>query len=75
MNVAIFYQKCRKVQERILRLERAWVKHRKIPISGQGKNSKMLCMLEDEGTMMAVQQVLATAGQGKNTIIIFIYIC
>jgi hypothetical protein len=75
MNVAICYQKGRKVQERILRLERGWVRHRKMPISGQGKNSKMLCMLEDEGTMIAVQEFLATAGQGKNTIIIFIYTC
>lgn len=56
MNVAISFQKGQSIQERIMRSERMWIQHRNIPTSQQGKNAKIMCMLEDEGTMIAVQE-------------------
>jgi hypothetical protein len=65
MNVAIGYQKGQHVQERILKHEKRWIQTRTIPISQQGKNAKMFCMLEDEGTMLVVQEYIASAGSSK----------
>lgn len=62
MGVATSFQKGQRVQERILRHEKLWIQSRKIPVSQQGKNTKMMIMLEDEGTMMAVQECRASAG-------------
>jgi hypothetical protein len=36
---------------------------RKIPQSQQGRNAKTICMLEDEGTLMAVEEYMT--GEGK----------
>lgn len=65
MNVAIGYQKGKEVQERIMKHERGWIQNRKIPLSRQGKHAKIVSMLEDEGTIMAVHECIASAGQSK----------
>lgn len=69
MNVAICFRKGQWVQERILKNEKMWIQFRKIPESRQGKNVKMICMLEDEGTMMIVQECIASAGASKYLIL------
>lgn len=65
MNIASMFQKGQRVQERILKHEKLWIQKRRIPTSKQGKNAKMMCMLEDEGTMMVVQECIASAGASK----------
>lgn len=62
LNVAIVFKKGQQVQERILKHEKLWIQKRRILVSKQGKNAKMMCMLEDEGTMMVVQECIASAG-------------
>lgn len=42
--------------------EKIWIQKRRIPTGQQGKNAKMICMLEDEGTMIAVRECITTAG-------------
>lgn len=65
MNVAVSYRGGKDVQERIMKHEKLWIQKRRIPASTQGKNAKMMCMLEDEGTMMVVQKCIAGAGSSK----------
>lgn len=65
MNIAICCRKGQRVQERILKHKKLWIQKRKIPVSKQGKNAKMLCMLEDEGTIMVIQECIAKAGPSK----------
>lgn len=48
-----------------MRQERLWIQNRSIPTSQQGKNATMIWMLEDEGTMMIVQECIAGAGDSK----------
>lgn len=71
MNVATSFRKGQWVQERIMRQEKLWIQNRKIPTSQQGKNAKMMCMLEDEGTMMIVQECIAGAGESEYLDLIF----
>jgi hypothetical protein len=65
MNVAIGFGKGAKVRDRILDNEKQWIKGRKIGSSKQGKMAKMVSMLEDEGTMMAIQKCIASASGGQ----------
>lgn len=65
INVAVIFQKGQRVQERILKHEKMWIQKRRIPTRKQGKNAKMMCMLGDEGTMMVVQECIASAGASK----------
>lgn len=65
LNVAICFRKSQWGQERILRQEKSWIQNRKITVSQQGKNAKMRCMLEDEGTMIVVQECIAGAGASE----------
>lgn len=65
MNVAVCFQKAQRVQERILKHERLWIRSRQIPTGKQGRNAKMMCMQEDEGTMAVVQECIASAEASK----------
>lgn len=65
LNVATGFRKGQWVQERIIKHEKLWIQTRKIPVSLQGKNAKMMCMLEDEGTMEVVQKCIASAGSSR----------
>lgn len=65
LRVAACFQQGKWVQERILRHEKLWIQHHKIPVSNQGKNTKMMVMLEDEGTMNIVQECIAGAGASR----------
>ena len=41
--------------------------YRTIPESGQGKNARIACMLEDQGTCMAMDQYISSAGKHANS--------
>lgn len=71
MHVARCFRKGQWVQERVIKHETMWIRYRTIPASQQGRNSKMMCMLEDEGTMMVVQECIATAGASKNHYLLY----
>ena len=55
------------VAERIRLHECQWVKYRTIPESGQGKNARIACMLEDQGTCMAMDEYISSVGKYANS--------
>ena len=55
------------VAERIRLLECQWVKYRTIPEGGQAKNARIACMPEDQGTCMAMDEYISSAGKHANS--------
>jgi hypothetical protein len=51
-----------RVQRRILRDEKSWIKEQVIPVPMQGKTSRLQSILEDEGVQLAVREYTAQAG-------------
>ncbi|KAA8895514.1 hypothetical protein FN846DRAFT_911693 [Sphaerosporella brunnea] len=51
-----------RVQRRILRDEKSWIKEQIISIPMQGKTSRLQSILEDEGVQLAVKEYTAQAG-------------
>lgn len=62
-QVAAGAKKGRKVAERILRHEKEWIRRQSIPAGFQGKTSKVMSMLEDEGTLLAARKYIGAAGK------------
>ena len=54
-----------RVQKRIMSHEVLWVKRRYIPEPGQGKHRKVISLLEDPDTMLAVREYILQAGESK----------
>jgi hypothetical protein len=63
LNTAIGFGKGRFVAERILRQERDWIQRRIITHGQRGKHIKVVCMLEDEGTLIAARQYIEDVGE------------
>jgi hypothetical protein len=63
LNCATGFGRAKHVAERILRQERTWVQTRTISHGNRGKHIKAICMLEDEGTMIAVREYLENSGE------------
>ena len=64
------------VAERILLQEAKYIKQGIIPIPKQGKHSKVVSWLSDEGTIFAMKEYMFQASEGKsiyrvNSIILF----
>jgi len=64
------------VAERILLQEVKYIKQGIIPTPKQGKHSKVVSWLSDEGTILVMKEYMSQAGKGKsiyivNSIIIF----
>ena len=59
--------KKRHVAERIRVQESLWVRQRSIPESGQGKNARVECLLEDRGTRSAMEQYISGTGKHANS--------
>lgn len=55
----------RRVQERIMAHEVLWVKKRVISQPGRGKHKKVLSLLEDPDTVLAVRQYILKVGDSK----------
>ncbi|KAG0639110.1 hypothetical protein HOY80DRAFT_1046121 [Tuber brumale] len=53
----------RRVRNRILANEVSWVKYRTIPMPGQGKHSKVISLLEDPDTILAVRSYILQVGE------------
>lgn len=62
MNVARCFGNGVWVQRRILKHEKSRIQKWRIPTGQQWKNVQMICMLKDEGTMIAVHKCIAIAG-------------
>jgi hypothetical protein len=54
--------------KKIVRWEREWLKHRRIPESKAGKHSAGMSWLEDEGVLCAVREFAVSLGEGKCSI-------
>ena len=52
------------VTNRILKQEVNYICYGKVPLPKQGKHTKVASWLTDEGTMMAMQEYMAQAGEG-----------
>jgi hypothetical protein len=50
---------------KIVRWEKEWLAHRRIPESKAGKHSACLSWLEDEGVLCAVREFVVSQGEGK----------
>jgi hypothetical protein len=61
-NVATGYGKGHRVMLRILANEKEWIQSGYIAAGHQGKNNKMRCMLEDEGTQIATAKYICGVG-------------
>ena len=55
----------RRVQERILKHEVLWVTKRKIPRPAHGRHRKIVSLLEDADTLLAVREYILKAGDSK----------
>jgi len=55
----------RRVQERILKHEVLWVTKRKIPCPAHGRHRKIVSLLEDADTLLAVREYILKAGDSK----------
>ncbi|KAI5850556.1 hypothetical protein DFP73DRAFT_591438 [Morchella snyderi] len=64
INVAIGFGKDAKVRERIIGNEKQCIKDRKIESSKQGRAAKLIGMLEDQGTIIAIQECIGSASGG-----------
>ena len=53
------------VAERILSQEVRYIKYGKIPTPKQGRNSKVVSWLSDKGTILAMQEYMSHAGEGR----------
>ena len=60
----------RRVQERILAHEVMWVKKRIIPEPGRGKYKKVISLLENPETILAVRQYIGKVGDSKFTFLV-----
>jgi hypothetical protein len=67
MQVAKHSMKKKYVAQRIRAHESLWMKHRAIPESGQEKNARVSCMLENPGTCQAMDQYISGAGRHANS--------
>ena len=64
----------RSVAKRILSQEVQCIHHGKIPLPQQGKHSKVASWIIDEGTLLAMKEYIAEAGEGMYIIILDPYI-
>lgn len=62
------------VAKRILNQEVQYIRHGKIPLPRQGKHSKVASWKTDEGTILAMKEYMAQAGEGMYITIPDIYI-
>ena len=67
------------VAERIVLPEVKYIKQGIIPTPKQGKHSKVVSWLSDEGTILAMKEYMSQAGEGKsiyllNSIIMYTYL-
>jgi hypothetical protein len=62
-TVAACYSNKGWVAQRTRSHERLWIRHRIIPSRRQGVHSKTQCLLEDAGTLIAVQEYMTGAGK------------
>lgn len=53
------------VAERILTQEVRYIKYGKVPAPKQGRHSKVVSWLSDEGTILAMQEYMSQAGEGQ----------
>ena len=67
MQVARHAIKKKHVAERIRAQETLWIQQRTIPESGQGRNARVECLLEDRGTRLAMEQYISRAGKHANS--------
>ena len=67
IQVARHALKKKHVAERIRVQESLWVRQRSIPESGQGRNARVECLLEDQGTHSAMKQYIFGAGKHANS--------
>lgn len=74
INVAIGFGRGYHVARRILRQEKEWIKSRMIIEGVQGKHAKVVSMLKDEGTGLAVRQYLEEAGESKRSSILYLHV-
>ncbi|RPA97462.1 hypothetical protein L873DRAFT_1844813 [Choiromyces venosus 120613-1] len=57
------------VAKRILNQEVEYICHGKIPVPKQGKHSKVASWITDEGTILAMREYMAHAGEGISVVI------
>jgi hypothetical protein len=62
-RVAGWYSKKGWLAQRIRSHECSWIRQRTIPSSRQGLHAKTQCLLEDEGTLIAVEEYMTRAGK------------
>ena len=64
------------VAKRILSHEVQYIRHSKTPVPQQGKHSKVASWISDEGTILAMKEYMAQAGEGMSIIMcsVFIYL-
>ena len=53
------------VAKRILNHEVEYIRHSKVPLPKQGRHSKVASWITDEGTILAMKEYMAQAGEGK----------
>jgi len=58
------------VAQRILLQEVKYIKQGIIPTPKQGKHSKVVSWLSDEGTILAMKEYMSQAGEGKSIYIV-----
>jgi len=61
--IAATRRRGQRVRNQILDPEKSWIKGRKLPVSQQGKSPMLYCLINDEGTRLALREYLAGAGE------------
>ena len=62
------------VAQRILNHEVQYIRHGKLPVLKQGKHSKTASWISDEGTILAMREYMAEAGEGKSLVIVPVFV-
>jgi hypothetical protein len=65
MEVAKAFGRSKPTARNIIKWEKEWIAHRRLPESKAGKHRACLSLLDDEGILCAIQDFTKTQGDGK----------